>query len=135
MRVIASTVMLWALCGMILTPVAWAGNTDPSGAQLRQLADEYLASAPAGDADAEKVRQIGSSDGFDDWDAMTVLCSIELATGVGWIIWGNRASQDKCVEKLGRKSSAGEYCRRYSVTCGHYTWNADCMKQHDCGFL
>lgn len=129
MRIVTCVFILWALCGVVFTSVARGDDTDPAGMQLRQLAEEYLQSAPAGDANARKVRQ-ATSDGFDDWDLMTILCSVEIDTGIGWIIWKNRAKADAC--DLKDDYSVMEYCRRYSVECDHYSWDSGCMKRHDC---
>lgn len=132
MRITVFALALIAVVTMVMSPVAWAGDTDPGGAKLRKVVDEYLQSAPANDEKAQKLQAAGGSatDSFV-LDAAKVVCAVEMMSLVGLAIWGDRLKADNCGDKLPGLSEY-TYCVQYTKACDHFTWSADCLKQQGC---
>ena len=110
-------VMVLALASPPL--VAMAGDTDPLGEKLKGLKNnpQYRAALE---------EQGGTNEGGD----YRAKCYAEIATVVGGIIWGARASEDRCPDY--HRQNAFYYCVLYSTYCDHYHWKADCLSDENC---
>lgn len=106
-----SVVILLSAC-----PV-FAGDTDPSGERLKAVVENYVKTAPPSDETAAKIKSNGSVDSFRGF---LWLCSIEMATGVGYFIWDARMKADSCPSQA--IATPGYYCEVYSDLYGHWTW-------------
>lgn len=103
--------------------IAWAGNTDPSGLQLKEAMEEYVhqgaTGGPDGDGPTEKVSSYEESN----------LCTLATLNPLlpTFHIWKARKNADydwpqtdDSVEEVRR------YCRIYSRTCDFWTWSPTC---------
>lgn len=131
MKRFVAVLVLFVAIGMALGPVAWAGDTDPSGAKLRGVVDQYLQSASDGDADADTLRKgLGSSNQWNP-DLIGLLCTVEIGSGIGRLIWDSRLKKDQCKETL-LVGGTYKYCVNYTEHCNHYVWDAGCLKSKGC---
>jgi len=56
-----------------------------------------------------------------------IICSIELETLPGALIWRIRADKDGWNYECGRQD-VDEYCYRYSDVCNHWWWTKGCLE-------
>ncbi|MCJ2165256.1 MULTISPECIES: hypothetical protein [unclassified Pseudodesulfovibrio] len=120
MRMVVLIVIL-----VLLSCPARAGETDPNGGQLRSIVENYLKSASPSDETAKKVKEMGGMDATNDY---LLLCSIEIATGVGFLIWDSRMRADSCPSKM--ISTPGYYCEIYSRNHDHWNWQQGLMDNY-----
>lgn len=131
------TIITIVLAIMILSAPAWADNTDPNGTQLQSIVKNYLDTAPPGDKDANTLKKaLGNTDGIHiDWEGLIreygagiAACSIEIATGVGAIIWETRRNLDPCKSK-NHLGDLANYCVQYTANCNHWNWDKGCLSK------
>lgn len=60
--------------------------------------------------------------------ADAALCTLEIMTGVGAIVWEVRRKMDGFT-KCPQYANVTQYCILASEACGHYTWSKGCAKQ------
>jgi len=130
-------VLLAALVAASLLTVSptLADDVDPTGARLKGVVEDYLAKAPENDADANKLREAGgvsATASAQNWNVHPLLCTIEGGlTTIGGIIWKDRLKNDECGSALSGLSTY-QYCVGYSNACGHWVWDAGCLKKKGC---
>jgi len=113
------------LAVVILSVPAWARDTDPNGTQLQSIVKNYLETTPSGDQNAATLKKaLGNTDGiYIDWEGLIreygpslAACSVEIATGVGAIIWEARRNMAPCKSKK-HFGDVANYCVEYSINC------------------
>ncbi|MCJ2165253.1 MULTISPECIES: hypothetical protein [unclassified Pseudodesulfovibrio] len=130
MKSITLLVAAVAMAGLLFSVSALAGDTDPSGAQLRSAVEEYLKNAPASDSNANKIREAGGVNAASFPKVTEVLCGIEVATIVGKVIWDNRRELEPCYENIGM--SGYQYCVVYSNNADNFSWYSSAMTERGC---
>ena len=85
-----------------------------------------------------QLENVASSNGAYSAKA-GVLCSFEIGTGIGAIIWEARRVQEiNCYQPWDdpyhylRRMSCYQYCMQYSTKCPHYRWCKGCLTVGKC---
>ncbi|WP_421902019.1 hypothetical protein [Maridesulfovibrio sp.] len=126
--IIAVVFLLTVIC----VPQVLAGNVDPSGRDLKVYVENFLQGAMPNDALAAKIKAAG---GTNSSGIYQFLCELEVsqALSVGYDVWDNRYNADAYYQEHFGKSdfiqlNVLNYCLKYSNTCSHWEWNANCLK-------
>jgi hypothetical protein len=93
------------------------GDTDPDGVKLMLLHEDP-------EFKAALKEKSGGAENSTDW---AVVCTAELLTLVGAIIWEARRKQDHCARVTKSDWGAGDYCVTFSNECNHYQWDSNCL--------
>ena len=102
----------------------------PSGADAR-LAFSQKYNAPLNQVEEIIANGPGQPPGTNGgWDEKTalVICALEWSTGIGALIWQDRAEQDK-YKRYSGLFVAENYCVDYSKVCDHYNWQKGCLSR------
>jgi hypothetical protein len=130
MRSLSLLVVAVVVAGLLFSVSALAGDTDPSGAQLKSAVEEYLKNAPASDVNANKIKEAGGVDAASFPTMTEFLCGIEVATIVGKVIWDNRRELEPCYDNIGM--SGYQYCVVYSNNADNFSWYSSAMTERGC---
>jgi hypothetical protein len=133
-KILSALCVSLAVIGLLFAPVAWAGETDPSGMKLKSVVEEYLETAPAADAKAKTIRDAGGVDSLDSMGAngggVEALCTMQMVSLVGYAIWENREHLDNCHSTGGM--SPFQYCVMYTKRAEPFKWNPLEMEKQGC---
>jgi hypothetical protein len=114
---IKNSCLIVAITLVPLPAVSLAGDTDPDGVKLMLLHEDP-------EFKAALKEKSGGAENSTDW---AVVCTAELLTLVGAIIWEARRKQDHCARVTKSDWGAGDYCVTFSNECNHYQWDSNCL--------
>jgi len=108
----------------------WAGGTDTSGAQLKQVVEEYFLSASPTDGKAQQLKATMGKADWSSYDSTTMLCLVGYGVVVGKLVWDTRMVRDHCDYSSTRDSFNSS--TDYTVYCDHYKWEPGCLMDAGC---
>jgi len=127
--------ILWlVVISLVITMVSpvLAGDVDPAGTRLKGVVEDYLAKAPENDAKAQTLRSGKNQAANMSMELAKLCCGVEMISIVGAAIWLTRLEADECGTGMLHDMSISQYCIQYSTQCGHWVWDAACLKHGGC---